>query len=147
MNDSDNANTAKKRQEFISLCKVLSTQVAYDTLISLLDGPKSVADICLENKTPLSSTYKVVKSFQQMGLVSVQDVLIDEHGKRVTLYKSKVKSLKINLNSNGVKVEYNSKDGESSSVSPSSDGHRNNNNASEVAYDNHKTKKETQVSH
>jgi hypothetical protein len=146
MTDSDDANAVKSRQEFISLCRVLSTIVAYKTLTSLLDGPKSVADICLENKTPVSSTYKVVKSFQQVGLVSVQDVLIDEHGKRITLYKSKVKSLRISLNKNGVKIDYNIKDGESDGVmTQPSDGQRS--NVSELVEDNRKTRRESQILH
>lgn len=141
MNELNNA--VKSQREFILLCKTLSTDVAYKALLSLLEGPKSVADICLENKTPVSSTYKVVKGFQQMGLVSVQDVLIDEHGKRITLYKAKVKSLRISLNASGVKLEYGREDGENdSSMSSSSDEER---NSVSVVIDDRKSRKETHI--
>jgi predicted transcriptional regulator len=104
--DKRGKEDAHDGREFIALCKTLSTPVAYNTLLALLEGPKSVADISLENKTPLSSTYKTIKGLQQIGLVSVQDIIIDEQGKRVTLYKSKVKSFSINFDKDGAEITY-----------------------------------------
>lgn len=97
---------AKQGQKLIALCKLLSTPVAYSTLVSLFNGSKSVADICLENKTPVSSTYKTIKDMQRLDLVGVEQVLIDDHGKRITLYRSKIKTLKIILDKDGIEIDY-----------------------------------------
>ena len=133
MKKPENAEDARNNKKYlISLCKTLSTSVAYDTLMSLLHGPKSVADICSENKTPVSSTYKVVKDLQRLGLVSVKDIFIDEHGKRVTLYTSKVKSFKINLDKNGAAIEYVAHHQHSSA---GTDKHDNNRNDSSIMAD------------
>jgi hypothetical protein len=85
--------------------------VALDTLLSIMAESKLVADIAIENKNPLSSTYKAIREMEKVGLVSVDRVVIDSSissssssGKRVTLYKSKVKSLRIIFDNNGAKL-------------------------------------------
>jgi len=97
---------AEQGQKMIKLFKLLSTSVAHSTLISILNGSKSVADICLENNSPVSSTYKTIRDMQQLDLVEVDQVVIDEHGKRITFYKAKMKAIKIILDKGGVEMEY-----------------------------------------
>jgi hypothetical protein len=97
----------KNGRDLMDLCKILSTSVAYRILICLLHGPKSVSHICLETQTPVSSTYKIIRELQGLGLISIQDIVIDDNGKRITIYESKVKSLTINLDKDGAHIKYN----------------------------------------
>lgn len=111
MNKKIEQSSARQRQKLISLCKLLGNPAAYSTLASLFNSSKSVADICLENKTPVSSTYKTIKDMQRLDLIAVEQVLIDDHGKRITIYRSKIKTLKIILDKDGIEIEYASQAG------------------------------------
>jgi hypothetical protein len=104
--DGGDKRAVKDEQTFIALCKILSTDVAYRTLISLFESSKSVAEICLQNKTPISSTYKTIKNLQELGLVFMHDIIIDNHGKRIAIYGSKLKSLTLNMDKNGGEIRY-----------------------------------------
>jgi hypothetical protein len=97
----------KSGRDLMDLCKIFSTSVAYKILISLLHGPKSVAHICLETQTPISSTYKTIRELQGLGIISIQDIVIDNNGKRITIYESKVKSLTISIDKDGARIKYN----------------------------------------
>ncbi|HJT47095.1 MAG TPA: ArsR family transcriptional regulator [Nitrososphaeraceae archaeon] len=66
-------------------------------ILSVTNNPKTVSQICRENNLPQSSTYKKIKKLLNTGLITIERVNIDDKGKRVILYKSKAKSLEINL--------------------------------------------------
>lgn len=95
--------------ELITIFKILGNSVACKILTSLFHGPKSVGDICLENKIPPSSTYKAIRDLQQVGLISMQKIIIDGYGKRITVYETRLKSLTINLDKDGPQIKYNRK--------------------------------------
>jgi hypothetical protein len=94
----------------LQIYKILASHVALDTLLSIMAESKPVADIALENKNPISSTYQAIREMEKVGLVSVDKVVIDSsRGKRVALYKSRIKSLEISLDKNGAKLQINNK--------------------------------------
>lgn len=99
----------KGGRELVTIFKILGNSVACKILTSLFHGPKSVGDICLENKIPASSTYKAIKDLQQVGLISMKDIIIDDLGKRITIYETRVKSLTINLDKDGPEIKYDEK--------------------------------------
>lgn len=86
------------------MCKILSDPVAYRSLLSVMDEPKMVAQICKENKTPLSSTYNIIKKLQKAGLVYVHSYTSTEL-RRVALYRSRVKSINIRIERHGGKLD------------------------------------------
>src|ERR671922_2431011 len=69
---------------------------------SIIDVEKNVFQICFENKLPLSSTYKKVRKLYKDGLVSVRKIDIDDRGRKVVFYRSKIKSLDFNLKKDGI---------------------------------------------
>jgi predicted transcriptional regulator len=76
-------------------------------IMAITDLSKTVSQICRENNLPQSSTYKKIKRLLDAGLITIERVNIDEKGKKVVFYKSKVKSLEINLQARDVLVKYN----------------------------------------
>ena len=76
-------------------------------IMAITDLSKTVSQICRENDLPQSSTYRKIKRLLNAGLITIESVNIDERGKRVVFYKSKVKSLEINLQARDVLMKYN----------------------------------------
>lgn len=66
-------------------------------IMSTMGFAKTTSQICQENELPISSTYKKIRKLCKSGLISVEKINIDERGKKVVLYKSRIKSLEISL--------------------------------------------------
>ncbi|HEY9398940.1 MAG TPA: hypothetical protein VIP29_03475 [Nitrososphaeraceae archaeon] len=73
----------------ILLLHELSDDITYRIIISIIDSAKGVSEISLENKLPLSSTYKRIKKLQKYGLIWIERIKIDASGKKSLLYRSK----------------------------------------------------------
>jgi|SRR5919108_683216 predicted methyltransferase len=79
---------------------------ALKIISSIIDIEKNVFQICYENKLPLSSTYKKVRKLYKDGLVSVGKIDIDDRGRKVVFYRSKIKSLDFNLKKDGILLQF-----------------------------------------
>jgi predicted transcriptional regulator len=89
-------------QEAIPLLKELFDGFSYKILLSVMDQPKTVFQICDENRVPVSSTYKKIKKLRNMGLLVVDSIIINEKGKKVIFYKSKIRSIELVLDKQNV---------------------------------------------
>ena len=85
---------------------------AVKIISSIIDIEKNVFQICYENKLPLSSTYKKVRKLHNDGLVSVVKIDIDNRGRKVVFYRSKIKSLDFNLKKDGILLQFGRNDEE-----------------------------------
>jgi predicted methyltransferase len=85
---------------------------ALKIISSIIDIEKNVFQICYENKLPLSSTYKKVRKLPNDGLVSVGKIDIDDRGRKVVFYRSKIKSLDFNLKKDGILLQFDRNDEE-----------------------------------
>lgn len=56
----------------MSLIHEISYDMAYRIITSIIDYAKAATQISIENKIPLSSTYKKIKKLQRNGLVRIQ---------------------------------------------------------------------------
>ena len=77
----------------------LTDSVSYQIIMSIAEYAKPVPEISAENNIPLSSTYKKIKRSKH-GLVQVDKIIIDEAGKKIFLYKSKIGSIRIDIDDN-----------------------------------------------
>ncbi len=89
-------------QDAIPLLKELFDGFSYKILLSVMDQPKTVFQICDENRVPVSSTYKKIKKLRNMGLLVVDSIIINEKGKKVIFYKSKIRSIELVLDKQNV---------------------------------------------
>lgn len=65
-------------------------------LFSIKNRPKSVPEISLELKIPLSTVYAKIKDLKDCSLVSVQKEFL-ENGRLIQIYQSNVKDIHIHL--------------------------------------------------
>jgi predicted methyltransferase len=95
----------------IPLLHEIIDEITIKIISSTIDAAKSVFQICYDNKIPLSSTYRKIKKLQRDGLVSIEKIETDGKGRRVALYRSKIKSLDFNLKKESVLLQFEQNDG------------------------------------
>lgn len=96
--------------EAIEMLREIADRTTYRIIISIIHSPKTAAQICAENKLPQSSTYKRIRKLQEEGLITIEKINIDSKGKKVVLYRSKIKSLVFNLKANMISLQFNKND-------------------------------------
>jgi predicted methyltransferase len=80
------------------LLKELFDGFSYKIIMSTIENSKTVFEICKENDLPISSTYKKIKKLKDLGLLFIDRIVINEKGKKVVFYKSKIQSVELMLN-------------------------------------------------
>ena len=95
----------------IPLLHGLIDEITIKIISSTIDAAKSVFEICYENKIPLSSTYRKIRKLQDDGLMSIEKIETDGKGRRVALYRSKIKSLDFNLKKESILLQFEKNDG------------------------------------
>jgi len=61
-----------------------------------------VSHIRQENELPLSSIYKKVQKLANADLLSIEKINIDSNGRKILYYRSRVSSIELNLDSEGI---------------------------------------------
>ena len=75
-----------------SLLEIVSDKYCRIILESIMNMPKSVIEITAETKIPMSTTYRRIQSLHDNKLVATSGTITDK-GKRLFLYKSKIKGI------------------------------------------------------
>src|ERR687896_84889 len=95
-----------EHDEAIPRLQLLADVVSHKIILSTIDIAKTAQQIALENNLPISSTYKKIRRLCQMDLLCIDQVRIDESGKKVLYYKSKIKSLEFYLKKGGCMLQF-----------------------------------------
>jgi hypothetical protein len=95
-----------EHDEAIPRLQLLADIVSHKIILSTIDIAKTAQQIALENKLPISSTYKKIRRLCQMDLLCIDQVSIDESGKKVLFYKSRIKSLEFYLKRDGGMLQF-----------------------------------------
>jgi hypothetical protein len=85
----------------ILLIHEISDDVAYRIITSISDSAKDAISISMENKIPLSSTYKKIKKLQKYGVVRICRSEMDGSGKKVLLYRSNIAGFEFKIERGG----------------------------------------------
>lgn len=88
------------------LLKELFDGYSYKIVMSTIEDSKTVFEICKENDLPISSTYKKIKKLKDLGLLFIDRIVINEKGKKVVFYKSKIQSVEFMLNKKQVVLQF-----------------------------------------
>ncbi len=88
------------------LLKELFDGFSYKIVMSTIEDSKTVFEICKENDLPISSTYKKIKKLKDLGLLFMDRIMINEKGKKVVFYKSKIQSVELILNKKQVLLQF-----------------------------------------
>lgn len=89
----------------IPLAQELVDGISHRIVISAIDVAKTAAQIASENSLPLSSTYKKIKRLQDIGMLSVERMELNGKGKKVVYYRSRIKSVELNLSRDRVMLQ------------------------------------------
>jgi predicted transcriptional regulator len=87
------------------LVQELVDSISHRIIISAIDAAKTAAQIASENSLPLSSTYKKIKRLQEVGMLSVERIELDGKGRKVVFYRSRIKSVELNLSRDRVMLQ------------------------------------------
>ena len=87
------------------LLKELFDGFSYKIVMSTIENSKTVFEICKENDLPISSTYKKIRKLKDLGLLFIDRIVINEKGKKVVFYKSKIQSVELILNKKQVVLQ------------------------------------------
>ncbi|CAN5642839.1 hypothetical protein BH23THE1_BH23THE1_04040 [soil metagenome] len=88
------------------ILKELFDGFSYKIVMSTIEDSKTVFEICKENDLPVSSTYKKIKKLKDLGLLFIDRIVINEKGKKIVFYKSKIQSVELILNKKQVLLQF-----------------------------------------
>ena len=87
-----------------ALLSILSDKYCRFILEAIMNVPKSVIEISSEKKIPLSTVYRRIQTLHDSKLIQTSGMITDD-GKRLFLYKSKIKGIKSKFESGKMDVE------------------------------------------
>jgi len=87
-----------------SLLEILSDKYCRAILGSIMDKPKSVIEITAETNIPMSTVYRRVQNLHDSKLLQISGTITDE-GKRLFMYKSKIKGIQSRYSNGKTEVE------------------------------------------
>ena len=90
----------------VPLLQELADRISHAIILSTIDIPRTAQQIALENSLPISSTYKKIRRLQAMNLLCIEKIHIDDNGKKVIFYKSKIKSMEFHLGKEGPMLRF-----------------------------------------
>ena len=87
-----------------SLLEIISDKYCRTILESTMYKPKSVMEITAETKIPISTVYRRIQTLYDNKLLRTSGTITND-GKRLFLYKSKIKGIQSNFCNGQVEVE------------------------------------------
>lgn len=87
-----------------SILEILSDKYCRAILESIMHIPKSAIEITAETQIPMSTVYRRIQSLHDNKLVATSGMITDE-GKRLFMYKSKIKGIQSSFNNGKTEVE------------------------------------------
>ena len=84
--------------------EALTTTCSHAILFSIVDVEKDVVEISNELQISLSTTYKALTNLEKLSLVEIQRFKITDDGKKIKMYRSRIKKADISINENNSKV-------------------------------------------
>ena len=86
------------------LLSIVSDKYCRTILKAILDKPKSAIEIASETKTPISTAYRRIQTLHDSKLIQASGMISDD-GKKLFLYKSKIKGINSTYKDGQIEVE------------------------------------------
>ncbi len=87
-----------------AILNIISDKYCRQILYSTMDRPKSAMELSSEGKIPISTVYRRIQTLHDNKLVGVTG-LISAEGKKLFLYKSKVKAITSSCDGNEIEIQ------------------------------------------
>ena len=86
------------------LLPIISDKYCRSILQAIMDKPKSAMEITTETKIPISTVYRRIQTLHDNRLLGTSGTITEE-GKKLFLYKSKIKGFQSVFNNGNMEVE------------------------------------------
>ena len=97
-------NSDIDKNETISFLNNILENETYKIILSVIENSKTVYQIHKEISLPLSSIYKRINKLEDLGIISIEKIIINKKGRKLIYYKSKIKNLTFKLNEKDVRL-------------------------------------------
>ena len=87
-----------------AILEILADKYSREILEMTMEKPKSATDIAADSKIPISTVYRRLQTLYDNKLMKISGMISDD-GKKLFLYKSKIRSLSASFTGNYVEVE------------------------------------------
>ena len=84
--------------------EALTTTCSHAVLFSIVNVEKDAVEIANELQISLSSTYKALTNLEKLSLVEIQRFKFTDDGKKIKMYRSRIKKADISIYGNSSKV-------------------------------------------
>ena len=79
------------------IIEILTTTCSHAVLFSIVNAAKDAIEISDELQISLSSTYKALTNLENLSLVEIERFKITDIGKKIKLYRSRIKKASISI--------------------------------------------------
>ena len=86
------------------LIEALTTTCSHAILFSIIDTEKDTVEISNELQLSLSTVYKTLTNLEKLSLIEIQRFKITDGGKKIKMYRSKIKKANISIDKNNSEV-------------------------------------------
>ncbi len=86
------------------IIEALTTTCSHAVLFSIINVEKDAVKIANELQISLSAVYKTLSNLEKLSLVEIQRFKITNEGKKIKMYRSKIKKANISINENNSQV-------------------------------------------
>ena len=88
------------------LIEALTSTCSHAILFSIIDAEKDAVEISNELQLSLSTVYKTLTNLEKLTLVEIQRFKITNDGKKIKMYRSRIKKADISINENNDVIIY-----------------------------------------
>jgi len=86
------------------IIEALTTTCSHAVLFSIINVEKDAVKIANELQISLSAVYKTLSNLEKLSLVEIQRFKITNEGKKIKMYRSRIKKANISVNENNSQV-------------------------------------------
>ena len=86
------------------IIEALTTTCSHAVLFSIVNAEKDAIKIAGELQISLSAVYKTLSNIEKLSLVEIQRFKITNEGKKIKMYRSRIKKANISINENNSQV-------------------------------------------
>ena len=86
------------------IMEALTTTCSHAVLFSIVNIEKDAIKIASELQISLSTVYKTLSNLEKLSLVEIQRFKITNVGKKIKMYRSRIKKANISINENNSQV-------------------------------------------
>ena len=86
------------------IIEALTTTCSHAVLFSIVNVEKDAVKIANELQISLSAVYKTLSNLEKLSLIEIQRFKITNEGKKIKMYRSRIKKANISINENNSQV-------------------------------------------